>query len=409
MEKHSSNYLAAISSRALQDGMLSEEDVKQIQYRLWLLLGQRTERYTMGDSTSVPVETAEELFKSICFSIGLYLKSNGNPELLKVENMQVLLSAAWHTIEQYIKKGKLLLQQAENSTPQIKNISLQDTLAEIRTFFKRYDYRFFAHDVPCSIDYQLCHTVTENLLGIEYVCEYLRRLVIENTFCSRFDAQTVIMLLQSYCQDYRGLLINIYEAVAVNAIGCALLQGDIKALDITSVDQEVLLDKFKRWPTEEARGKLRTGVVQVCRELGIEDANEQNYLMNIVNGLMPRIKVAVANGSLSNVFLPLCSGKKSSQSTVQYIDGELMDDEGLRNLIDEISSCRFVSDKVAMVKQYIHSLQDLVEVLSICFWNEDLDILLGELDDSVIALLQAFVRSKGPDWHTDTGWEYRLP
>lgn len=46
---------------------ISNEEKEIIQISLWKLLGKVTERYTMGDSSSVPVEVAEELFKSICF------------------------------------------------------------------------------------------------------------------------------------------------------------------------------------------------------------------------------------------------------------------------------------------------------------------------------------------------------
>jgi hypothetical protein len=73
--------------------------------------------------------------------------------------------------------------------------------------------------VPCDIDYQLCRPVPEDLLGVEYVNEYLRRVVLENDFLRRFPKEPVIKLLENYCPDYRGLLINLYEPVATNALG----------------------------------------------------------------------------------------------------------------------------------------------------------------------------------------------
>ncbi len=40
-----------------------------------------------------------------------------------------------------------------------------------------------------------------------------------------------------------------------------------------------------------------------------------------------------------------------------------MDNEVYRNIIDEISQCRFLSDKLAIIKNKIHSLSDLEDLL----------------------------------------------
>lgn len=62
---------------------INEEDRELIKLKFWILLGKRIERYTMGDSSSVPVEIAEELLKSICFSLRRELdNANDRVELL---------------------------------------------------------------------------------------------------------------------------------------------------------------------------------------------------------------------------------------------------------------------------------------------------------------------------------------
>ena len=47
--------------------------------RLWALLERTVRRYTQGDSTSVPQETAEELLTSLCFTLERYRSLNGIP------------------------------------------------------------------------------------------------------------------------------------------------------------------------------------------------------------------------------------------------------------------------------------------------------------------------------------------
>ena len=60
---------------------ISDEEKEIIQIKLWELLGKVTERYTMGDSSSVPIEIAEELLKSICFLLKKEMKSSSLTEI----------------------------------------------------------------------------------------------------------------------------------------------------------------------------------------------------------------------------------------------------------------------------------------------------------------------------------------
>lgn len=279
---------------------LSPDDAIQIQTRLWELLASRTERYTTGGSSSVRVEIAEELLKSICFSIGLCI--NGDVARLKTENLQEILEQSWRKIEQQIKIGKELLGQARITAPKIENISYRDTLIGMEQFFKRYDYRFFAHEIPCDIDYQLCLAVPKNLLGVEYFCEYLRRIIIENAFCNRFLPETAIKLLGKYCPDYRGLLINLYEPIATNAIGCALLGLPINSLCIPQSRQGEAAAMFENLSTSCAEKKLRDASLTVCAELNLHP-EEEKYLCAMAENLAPRVIVAAGNNNLGNVFL----------------------------------------------------------------------------------------------------------
>lgn len=90
------------------------------------------------------------------FTIGLGLKTNGSVSLLKTENLDDLLKKGITVIEEMIINAKDMLQHIASNRLQIENTSYSDTLIEISNYFRKYDYRFFAHDIPCSIDYQLC-------------------------------------------------------------------------------------------------------------------------------------------------------------------------------------------------------------------------------------------------------------
>lgn len=323
--------LSVIIESGLREGVLTDEEVGNIQGQLLELLGRRTERYTMGDSSSVPIETAEELFRSICFTISLLLKSGSDMNGLRdCEDMEALLKEGQKKIQRLVEIGKWMLHKAKEGALPIENISYNDTIRNIEDFFKKYDIQFFAHEIPCSIDYQLCHAVPEELQGIKYINEYLRRIVLENRFCNRFDSGKIIKLLEAYCPDYRELLINIYEPVATNVLGRALLGDYVTGLDVTSpnvtssdvisldvtctdiTDLEVteedrnrLKQLFQLWDESELRWNLRRAAVKVSNALRLTDASDIEYLKLTAESLHPRILAVLPTQRLDGIFISL--------------------------------------------------------------------------------------------------------
>ena len=283
---------------------LTEDEEILIQTKLWQLLARRTELYTMGDSSSVRIETAQELLQSINFCLEIYLKQSGNTKKLFVTaDLEELFALGQKAIEKQIDLGKMLYNKACLTAPKIENTSYTDTLRSIGGCFKRYDYRFFAHHIPCDIDYQLCHAVKESLQGIEYINQYLGRIIIENDFVRSFEKNRVESLLKSHCSDYIGLLINIYEPVAANAVGLALLREDVKGLCIAASDSERLTKLFEPLSATPAKTALNEAANRVCTELGISDPSSVRYLRKTAEELYPRIEAALGRGSLDGIFL----------------------------------------------------------------------------------------------------------
>jgi len=298
--------LMTLAESGRSDGSLNEEEALRIQEKLWRLLVRRTTLYTMGDSSSVPVETAGELLSSICFTLNLYLKESGNSmKLLVSADLEELFALGVKETEKQIERGKQLWQAACINVPKIENISLRDTLRSIGEFFRRYDHRFFAHKIPCDIDYQLCRAVPDELFGIEYLNEYLSRLIIESDFLRRFDDRLVVRLLKSYCPDYKGLLINLYEPAAVNAVGLALAGGNVFSLDITDDDRARLTSLFEGFKEPMARKALTDSAEKLFSVLDIKNISARQYLAQTVTDLWPRIAAALPSGGLDGIFLSI--------------------------------------------------------------------------------------------------------
>jgi hypothetical protein len=384
-----------------------EEDRTLIEMKIWNFLGKHTERYTMGDSTSIPIETAEELLNSICFLLGLQLRGLMNvDEILIKEDIGEVLKASLIKVESLMEHGKKLLKAVRKSSPNIENISYKDTLKEIGEFFNKYDYRFYAHKIDCSIDYQLSNPVSEKLNGIEYIIEYLKALLIENELCICFDKDNIIYILNSYCSDYKEQLINIFEPIVTNAIGLDILGENILTLSISALQREMLLRILINLSRDEILEKLRSSANRVCGTLGIVENEKIEYIKKTAVDLYPRIEVGLSTGNIDNIFLSFKYEENSKES--EYIDNDAMDNERLRNLIDEINDCRFISDKIAIVKEEIHSLRDLVEVLGVCFWEDEALELFKTLSEEEIYIIKGYLDNRNGAYDSDSEWEIKF-
>lgn len=283
---------------------LSEADAATVFTKLMLLLSKQAARYTTGDSSSVREETARELLVSIRFTLELYLRESGLPvSSLVAADLNDIFPLGIGMIEKALGTFERLYQAACLGAPDIENLSYRDTLSSLGTFRRRYDYRLFAHAVPCDIDYQLCRPVPENLLGVEYVNEYLRRIIIENGFLRRFPKGRVTELLESYCFDYNGLLINLYEPVATNALGLTLLERGASTLDIPDEACKHIADVLSPLSENARRNALVEAADRLCGFLGIRDAAARDYLARTAEALCPRIDSALSFGGLSGIFL----------------------------------------------------------------------------------------------------------
>lgn len=398
----------------IRDNSIVSENARiPFQGELYKLLRFQTEKYTMGDSSSVPVETAGELLASIQYTIEIYTKATSGKtetaELVDQIDLDDIFVEGQSILSNKMEMGKNLYKKARETVLQIDNISYQETLKEIDVFFKNYDFRYFSHEIPCMIDYQLSQAVV-GLQGIEFINEYLRRYLLENEFCGQFDRESIISLLKTYSPDYREQLINIYEPVATNAIGLALLNQNIQSLNVTDADRGDIGLLFYQTTEQKAEELLFGAVDRLCDTLNIVNSELKEYLRDTAIALLPRINVLKDNHTFDELFLELIEHHDPLPDH-QYHDGELVDDEVLRKLIDEINDCRYLSDKILVVKKRIHSLKDLIEVLNVCFWGQECLQIFGMLNQEEITILLNYItemRSTSPDWISETGWESEL-
>ena len=97
---------------------------------------------------------------------------------------------------------------------------------------------------------------------------------------------------------------------------------------------------------------------------------------------------------------------------MQFLEGRPMPNAKLRLLIYEMQDCRYLSDKLALLRRDVHNIQDLVEVLNNCFWADECQALYGRMQDLELALLLRHSRARERDefslWDEGSEWEKQL-
>lgn len=282
---------------------LEPQTRERVQERLWTVLEKQMRRYTQGDSESLPMERAQELLDGVAYTLTTQLQAQDlSPQALLTEDLDKLLAEGQQTLRKQLKECQRLYEGVRRTTPDIDNVSQKTTLQSIEGFFGRYDTMFFPQRIPCDIDYQLCHPAPESERGVGYVWRYMGHLAIENELLSHFETKRVISVLQSFCPDYRGLLINLYEPIAANTIGLAILGESICPLDIAWENRERLEKLFEGRTGREVHALLQKGGQAVCGQMGIRQPEARRYLLEAAAQLEPRISATLSSGGLKGVF-----------------------------------------------------------------------------------------------------------
>ena len=180
---------------------------------LWEILSHLMELHTCGGSSSVSQTEAYDLMQSACYVLGIEGLLEPAAAVLDRDDPVHVFQHKLEVLHARFDEVEALWRDICIVMPPINNIALRDTLASIGGFRARYDTLFAADQVPCDIDYPLHRPIPESLKGLDYLQAWLETLWEETRFIARFDSRDCIDVLESWCPDYKGLLINLYEPI----------------------------------------------------------------------------------------------------------------------------------------------------------------------------------------------------
>ncbi len=375
------SYFQELLSALYKYKMMDEEALHKTQLKLAELLAGQTKRYTGGESSSVAIEKARDLLQAICYLIGVCLKAvpdrRQRIDLLCRQDLRALSHEGETMVSDRLKQYRKKLEKLQKESLKVNHIAYQDTIFRgIPDYFLGYDVEFAPQEDGGSIDYPLCREITGSS-GIEFICPYLDRLEEENHFCSQFPAEQINGLLLGYHEEAEHLLFNIYELVLTNAVGNVLLGRN--GLSITSSDRERLQKKLMIYGREELAERLAKAYRELCINLDYHEILP-GYGEECVIGIAERLVHNLKLHRLEHMFLTLGGTGKTRQGA-SYISGEKMEDEKLRELIKELNECAGTADKLVRIKQEVRSLEDLAELLELCFDREEYPFVYRLLTD----------------------------
>ncbi|MDL2206253.1 DUF6179 domain-containing protein [Eubacteriales bacterium OttesenSCG-928-N13] len=349
----------------------------------------KTERYNSGDSSSIRVEKAQDIMTSILFTIGVALKTYPNPDdavtALRQNPMGEIYGKGRKRIDTLIAEAKAIHTKLLHQLVDTRNHFYRDTfVGGILGFFKLYDPDYAAQEIHITADYPLFNPMPK-LLGIEFIRAYVEAAYLENQFCCLFAAEDIHHLLSGYAEDYEGLLINIYEQILTAAIGCTIAGVDCSRLDVTVAGTQYLRQAFAARPKKEILATITNAADELNRRYHFSNGLAR-YIKSSLPLIASSIEVAAREHTLNRIFFTPAFPENNPQIIFSY--GVKMDDEQYRKVIAEIMGCRYLQDKIAIIKEHIHSLSDLEDVLlDAKLTGEEIRSVLHELSLPEIAAL----------------------
>ncbi len=404
-------YFQALFQEACIQGIFSQVQIERIQLEIIELLGKEIERYTNGESSSVPVEKAQEILQSITYCMGLYLKSipdmEEKLELLQNQKISELFYKGMDTAAGLKNEASQLLINLQNNRLKIENIAYQDTILEgIPPFFHDYNIEYAAQDIPGSVDYPLLRPETE-LLGVESAYDYIYHLSIENSFFMLFPTENINLLLKGFDKEAEHMLINIFELVLTNVLGCELLGIELTKLNITSAECSWLKKYFHHLSIQEVKEKLEKAFERVSIELNLKN-DIISYARFLMEPLAIRINSNLQTDTLSKIFISFHNREEEEGDIFE--DGISMEDDKLREFIEELSGRKTVAEKLTLIREKINSLRDFIELLNECFYGEEYVEVFHMLQDTEKSIIWKYIREDvgledWKDYHPEKEWQ----
>lgn len=380
-------YFQSLINKAFVSGLLNDQDISNIQDELIKIFMRQTDQWNHGKSSSIPLEKAQEFMNSIMYVIGIALKTDKEIDemisILKESSMINLFNKGLEIIQKKIDISHRIHKEIMDHLLDTPNVFYKSTIQEgIKGFFKLYDPYLNADEIHITADYPI-FIGRPHLNGIEFIERYLRYIQMENAFCLCFASKNIHYLLCGLAKGYKSIPLNIFEPVILSALGLVIVKRDPKKLDLRKIDIEFLYQYFNY--QTDLKQCLNKALIQLNNLIEIPAASYK-YAFLCLSKLSCIIKDALKTRTLNKVFLVPRYPEYESRILFSY--GDRMNDGDFQLLLDSLYHIEKSKDKVSLIFKCVHSIEDLMDIISYGELNqEDLELLVNKLPISVFKIL----------------------
>ena len=265
-----------------------------------------------------------------------------------------------------------------------------------------------AHSSIGSFDYHLCIEDISSI-GIEFYAEYLIRLEQEEILLKQFDQSVICDLLTVCVHGESDSQINLYECVLLQVIGLMLLEKpwkDVDSLFLNENEKEELYFRYKEYDLLELREEW--GNV-IKKKLSNIPFTNWIYVEETISYILMRIYMSMEHQTVKELWQSANDAIK--MENIQDREYNLPTKE-LKKVIGMIQDCDLIREKIAIIQTRIHSIDDLIEVLSEAVFGEEVIALFQQLSEKQLGELLRYVlsqsdrydlyeRDKMPSWHME--------
>lgn len=387
-------YFQSLAEAGLSCGLLDDRDLSRLKLELSALLAEQSDKLNGGRSTSVHVEEANELIKSMLFVIGIRLKAYKSPDeaaaAMKNVPVRQLFEKGIDNIRRRLIYSRRLHRRILKNLFYTPNIYYRSTVEDgINGFFKLYNPQFCAHEINITADYPVLFGRPQ-LDGIEFIERYLQCIEAENEFCVLFDSCDVHRLLLGVSRDYSSCPMNIFEPVLLSALALEVLGHNPLSLELSADD----IQRLTRLMRGKSEPQIKNLLIEALGSFGLRFAvapKLKSYAASCVTKLLPTVKYSVENGTADKIFA-VPAGEEKSQIISFSCEGRMNDDD-YRRFVEKLLLADG-REKVEIIFREVHSMADLLDVLADAQLDAaDFELFVNRLPEKVFL----FLESRYPD------------
>lgn len=303
------NYFKSLIRQAYEKYLITDDEIINIQFQINNLLEKLVYKYNGLESTSIRTEIAQEIQDSIYYKISIYLKKDKNPDdsIKKIRELglEKIYEEGRKTIYKMLDSIRVMYIKVKQNKLNIDNDIYNDTLIKgIKGFLKIYDPDYKAQDMKITADYPLYNDLTGKLEGIEFIKKYINSIYLENSFCQKFSEEKIKYLLCSYFQNYKDLIINVFEIVLLETFACKLINKNVKDLIITKSQLNEIYLIFKNKEDKEIENIIMNVYDNISKELLNENEQELYQYIDInMQYIKQLIKNSLKQRNLDKIFI----------------------------------------------------------------------------------------------------------